>query len=56
MDQGCHLPPETTRPLNGKPETGMNASVICPQLTIRFPYAAPFECGVKPATCHLKWR
>jgi hypothetical protein len=29
--------------LRGKPETGINASVIYPQLIIRFPYAAPFE-------------
>ena len=29
--------------LKGKPETGINASVICLQLIIRFPYGAPFE-------------
>jgi len=37
------LRPETIQHLKGKPETGINASVICPQLTIRSPYAAPFE-------------
>ena len=40
---GRHLPPETNQALKGKPETGINASVICPQLIIRFPHAAPFE-------------
>jgi hypothetical protein len=37
------LRPETIQHLKGKPETGINASVICPQLIIRSPYAAPFE-------------
>ena len=36
-------PPETIQHLKGKPETGINASVIYPQQTIRSPYAAPFE-------------
>jgi len=40
---GRHPPPETIQPLKGRPETGINASVICPQPIIRFPYAAPFE-------------
>ena len=38
-----HLPPETNQALKGKPETGINASVICPQPIIRLPYGAPFE-------------
>jgi hypothetical protein len=29
--------------LKGKPETGIYATLIYPKLTIRFPYAAPFE-------------
>jgi hypothetical protein len=29
--------------LKGKPETGINASVICSHHTIRSPYGAPFE-------------
>jgi hypothetical protein len=32
--------------LKGRPETGMYASVLCPEQIIRFPYAAPFECCI----------
>ena len=35
---------QTIDPLKGKPETGIDAADIYPKLTIRFPYAAPFEC------------
>ena len=41
--RGCHPPPEAMHSLKGKPETGMDAAGIYPKLTIRFPYAAPFE-------------
>jgi hypothetical protein len=51
--RGRHPPPETIHPLSGKLETLINASVICPQQIIRFPYAAPFECRVNSATRHL---
>ena len=38
--------------LKGKPETGINASVMYPQPIIRSPYAAPFEirlfCSTEP--------
>ena len=42
------MPPETIQPLKGKPETGINTAVIHPQLTIRSPYAAPFEFFILP--------
>jgi hypothetical protein len=36
-------PSQLSQALKGKPETGIYATVIYPKLTIRFPYAAPFE-------------
>jgi hypothetical protein len=49
-----HLPPWAIQHLKGKTETGINASVICPPPTIRFPHAAPFEsCIFLLPTCQL---